>query len=83
MLTIISVPFSICFSCNYDLQRHLHLREIEMDRNTRNVNFKGKIETGRLSKEVESEVKTFLACIARFQGYRYRSLSETGYMVGL
>jgi hypothetical protein len=54
-----------------------------MDRKTRNVNFKGQIETGWLSKEGESEVKTLLAHIALFQGYRYQSLSEIGYMVGL
>lgn len=74
--------FLNCFTCNCDLQNH-HLCETEMDRMTRNVNFKGEIETGWLSKEVESEVKTLLACIARFQGYRYQSLSETGYKVGL
>jgi hypothetical protein len=54
-----------------------------MYRKTRNVNCTGQIETGWLSKEGESEVKTLLAYIALFQGFRYQSLSEMGYMVSI
>jgi hypothetical protein len=82
MLSVVPISFLNVFFVQLWFAKH-HLRVIEMDRKARNVDFKGKIETGWLSKEVESEVKTLLACIARFQGYRYQSFSEIVYKVGL